>query len=192
MTMIARLALPPSLLALLVLVVGCSDDGGNGGGCPSSMPAAGASCAESDVCSYPAESCPCGSDTVWECSCTAGKWVCHHTECTPCDGAIPDAGPDGPPGLDSCCLPDAEVDGEVLPDAFFDPCAACKSDEVCVQYFDGTCVTGGPTCVKVSAACLAGSCTPACEPELCPSPYQCQNQVPCGTEAGATVNCYGP
>lgn len=187
-----RLVLLPPLLVALVLGGGCSDNG-NGGGCPSSLPAGAATCSGSDTCFYPAESCPCGSDTQWECACAAGKWQCHHNECKPCDGASPDASPDGPPGLDSCCLPpDGEVDGEVLPEAGPDPCAACKSDEVCVQYFDGTCTTGGPTCVKVSAACLAGSCTPACEPELCPSPYQCQNQVPCGNEAGATLNCYGP
>ena len=62
-----------------------------------------------------------------------------------------------------------------------------------MQSFDGMCVTGGIACAPVSEACRSGACTPECEEELCGGgPFQCQIQVPCGTELGATVNCYGP
>jgi hypothetical protein len=83
-----------------------------------------------------------------------------------------------------------------------DPCAACTAGQVCVQSFDGTCKTNGPTCKTVSDTCGsklsasgAKSCTSLseCQSEFCTSPYQCRISSPCGTEAPqAAIYCYGP
>jgi hypothetical protein len=170
----------PLMLALLLLpVLGCSDDTkpatDTGNGCPATKPAIGSgSCSlpASQTCTYSLPlTCPCGlpPGPSATCVCQQGQWVCtnHNDACLPC----PDRGLDG---SKKGCVP------------------ACGTDQVCVQLFDGTCKTGGPSCKTVGTACLTAGCTAACEKELCSSPYQCQNQVPCGTEQGAQINCYGP
>jgi hypothetical protein len=83
-----------------------------------------------------------------------------------------------------------------------DPCAACTAGQVCIQSFDGTCRSNGPTCKTVSDACRtklsasgSKSCTSfsECQNEFCTSsPFQCVIYTPCGTEAPqAAIYCYG-
>jgi hypothetical protein len=71
-------------------------------------------------------------------------------------------------------------------------CPPCPLGSICVEQFDGTCGSSGPTCVTTTESCAPNTCSPACEQVLCPSPYQCHNRPPCGTEAVGAFNCYGP
>lgn len=167
-----------------------SNEGINPASCPTAKPEEGTSCTAplptEPSCSYLIEKCPCApmpDDLHWHCYCDQGSWKCNRDyDCYPCAPA--DLGPD------SFYVPEG---GAIDVGASTDACGGCKGNEVCVQLFDGTCQTSGPTCVKVAWACQGGQCTPDCEKEFCGSgPYQCQTQVPCGTEKGATVNCYGP
>ena len=112
------------------------------------------------------------------------------------DGSLPDLS-DPDRGAPEGGAPDGSADQGI--DMESNPCLGCQANEVCVQLFDGTCTTGPPSCVTVSATCLANkgtpgtACDPQCEPEYCGSPYQCQNQVPCGNEKGLVdIYCYGP
>jgi len=176
-----------SLAFALLLPLGCSDDT-KAGDCPASRPQQGEPCslASDKVCTFPLTvPCTCGTspEPKSTCTCQQGKWKCEDLTdvCLPC---TKDRGIDG---RREAGARDQSTDGTkkgCVP--------ACGSGQVCVQFFDGTCKTSGPSCRTVSAACLTAGCTVACEHELCPSPYQCQNQVPCGTEQGAQLNCYGP
>jgi hypothetical protein len=173
----------------LGLLPACSDNSGSPSDCPAARPADGAGCAldSSRSCSYPlSKTCACGTSgtPTWRCSCAQGKWKCSEDAdvCIPCKK---DLGPDGVAKREAGAR-------ELGPDAAKKGCVpACKSNEVCVQSFDGTCKTWAPSCRQVSAGCLTAGCTPQCEKELCSSPFQCQTQVPCGTEQGAQINCYG-
>jgi hypothetical protein len=112
-------------------------------------------------------------------------------DCACADFTMLDTQPDTQPDTTtSDTLPD-QATADTKPDGMQGCVPACSNSEVCVQLFDGTCQTTGPKCVAVSTACQTGQCTTACEKELCGSNYQCQNQVPCGTEQGAALNCYG-
>lgn len=51
------------------------------------------------------------------------------------------------------CKQDGGVDAVPPKTDGGDPCAACTASQVCVQSFDGTCKTAGPTCKMVSDAC---------------------------------------
>jgi len=86
-----------------------------------------------------------------------------------------------------------------------DPCAACQPDQLCVQLNDSSTMCKSPVaaivCRTVSAECratitTAKSCSgtsSACADELCPSPYRCTNNAPCGNESPkAQLYCYGP
>jgi hypothetical protein len=86
-----------------------------------------------------------------------------------------------------------------------DPCAVCQSDQLCVQINDSStlCKSSTPTivCRTVSSECRATitaekSCKTAsstCAAELCMSPYQCHDSIPCGNETPtAQLHCYGP
>ena len=88
-------------------------------------------------------------------------------------------------------------------------CGGCAADELCVQYYDGTCNPMSATCRKVSATCQTmamsdpQSCTkaayPGCQYEICQSPEDggplrfmcgspsCPNEV-----TGTDIGCYGP
>lgn len=102
---------------------------------------------------------------------------------------------DATPPKSDATVADVTIAQEGGGDQEVNACLACAADELCVQSFDGNCLTGGPHCKKVSAACLASAaaCTAACEPEICGSPWQCKTQIPCGTEdKNASVYCYGP
>jgi hypothetical protein len=88
-------------------------------------------------------------------------------------------------------------------------CGGCAADEICVQYYDGTCKSMSATCRKVSATCQTmaksdpQSCSqaanPSCQYEICQSPEDggpllfmcgspgCPNEV-----AGTDIGCYGP
>src|SRR5262245_41949079 len=77
------------------------------------------------------------------------------------------------------------------PDAA-DVCSACGAGTICVQSFDGTCHSSGPSCVPTTESCPVNTCSAACQQALCPSPYQCQNRPPCGTEVPGAFLCYGP
>lgn len=72
-----------------------------------------------------------------------------------------------------------------------DPCAACGTTQLCVQRFDGVC-NGAISCVPRTASCPANACSMECEQAYCPSPYQCMNRAPCGTEVAGAFTCYGP
>lgn len=82
-------------------------------------------------------------------------------------------------------------DGASAIDAEADPCDACGAGELCVQRFDGTC-TMESSCITTTLACAPNTCSAACEEALCPTPYQCQNRPPCGTESARAFTCYGP
>lgn len=82
---------------------------------------------------------------------------------------------------------DAAIDAAI--DAL-DPCK-CRSDQLCVLRYDGTC-RGALECVAKTVDCPGNACTPACAAAYCPSPYQCQNRPPCGTEPPQAFTCYGP
>jgi len=173
------------VLCTLVAVSGCSDDLDNKpANCPALKPTEGASCTlpSASQCTFLIEKCACGpSDVEWSCGCQNGKWACTRGyDCYPCDGGVGQEG------------------GVVTPDGSADPCLACKADEVCVQSIDGTCISMGVECKKVSSACTTPgnpttSCNKACEAEYCAAPTQCQNVVTCGKEhPTARVYCYGP
>jgi hypothetical protein len=88
-------------------------------------------------------------------------------------------------------------------------CGGCAADELCVQYYDGTCTPMSATCRKVSAACLtmatsdSQSCTkaeyPGCQYEICQSPedggslrFMCGSPTCPNEVAGTDIGCYGP
>jgi hypothetical protein len=71
-------------------------------------------------------------------------------------------------------------------------CPPCPSGTICVERFDGVCSPSSPICVATSETCAPNTCSAACQQALCPSPYQCQNRAPCGTEAAGAFLCYGP
>ena len=85
---------------------------------------------------------------------------------------------------------DAKVDAAV-DTAPFDICTTCTPNQICVALYNGTC-GGGAACEPKTQDCPNNACSPACETAYCPSPYQCQNRVPCGGESPLAFTCYGP
>jgi hypothetical protein len=71
-------------------------------------------------------------------------------------------------------------------------CPPCPLGMTCVERFDGVCSPSSPICVATTETCAPNTCSSACQQALCPSPYQCQNRPPCGTEAAGAFLCYGP
>jgi hypothetical protein len=73
------------------------------------------------------------------------------------------------------------------------PACDCGPDEVCVQFFDGTCETTGPRCVPRPAECPETRCDDACDLALCHrEPSTCRVEDACGGETTGAFNCYGP
>ena len=120
-------------------------------------------------------------------------------------GALLDSGEHGEAGnsmdLGGAVETGASLDGI---DAVNDPCSVCQPDQLCVQINDGStmCRSKVPaiTCRTVSSACramitTAKSCSgasSACAQELCPSPFVCLYNSPCGNETpSADLYCYG-
>ncbi|MEO8552272.1 MAG: hypothetical protein ABI678_19985 [Kofleriaceae bacterium] len=86
-------------------------------------------------------------------------------------------------------------DGRVLNadfDAPTDPCAACTSDEICVQEF-ANCYDTGIVCKPRIEGCEpeAHSCAPACNEAYCPQPTVCSQEDWCGGRLPHAFVCYG-
>ena len=87
------------------------------------------------------------------------------------------------------------------PDAYIPPdapsCSACTSDELCVEFFDGTCGFAGVRCApKTVPGCepSLASCSPECEQAYCKPNndiFQCQYRNGCNPDPHA-FTCYGP
>ena len=75
-------------------------------------------------------------------------------------------------------------------DAAPDPCAACRSDQLCVARFDGVCNLQ-VVCVAKTVDCPNNTCSTTCQTAYCPQPYQCMNRSCANPPAGAFV-CQGP
>lgn len=84
---------------------------------------------------------------------------------------------------------DAAVDAAI--DAPPDFCLRCRSDQLCVAHYNGTCGRM-IQCVAKTTDCPNNACSSACEAAYCPSPYQCGNRTPCGGESPLAFTCYGP
>lgn len=84
---------------------------------------------------------------------------------------------------------DAAIDAAI--DAPPDPCLQCRSDQLCVERYNGTC---GPSlqCVAKTTDCPNNVCSSTCEAAYCPFPYQCGIRTPCGGESPLAFTCYGP
>jgi hypothetical protein len=90
----------------------------------------------------------------------------------------------------SSASPSAAVDAAI--DGPPDPCLACRTDQMCVARYDGTCGSRGVECVARTADCPGNVCSTACESAYCPAPFQCQDRSPCGGEPAHAFTCYGP
>jgi hypothetical protein len=87
------------------------------------------------------------------------------------------------------------------PDAAVNPnataCSACTSDQLCVEFFDGTCGFAGVKCVeKTMPACepSLAACSPECEQAYCKANndiFQCDYRNGCNPDPRA-FTCYGP
>jgi len=80
---------------------------------------------------------------------------------------------------------DAAIDTPV------DPCLTCANGQICVQKFDGTCGTAGPSCVTKTVDCPLNACSADCEAAYCMSPYQCRTRSCPGGSPHAFL-CQGP
>jgi hypothetical protein len=97
-------------------------------------------------------------------------------------------------GLAACSSderPQRDAPTAPLIDAPPDHCAACRSDQLCVERYTGTCQLS-VACVTPTVDCPNNTCSSACEAAYCGSPYQCQNRAPCGGESPVAFTCYGP
>ena len=76
-------------------------------------------------------------------------------------------------------------------------CGACNPDQLCVEFFDGTCGFAGVKCVdKTMPACepSPAACTPECEQTYCKPNndiFQCAYRNGCNPDPRA-FTCYGP
>jgi hypothetical protein len=108
----------------------------------------------------------------------------------------------------AACSTLAAACSDVSSTALGSACGGCAMDEVCVQYYDGTCKPMSATCRKVSATCQGmatsdpQSCTkaayPGCQYEICQSPedsgplrYMCGSPSCPNQVAGSNIGCYG-
>ena len=95
--------------------------------------------------------------------------------------------PDGPSGCGDC---DAPNDAPEV-------CGACTADQVCVQYFDGTCGIFRTACEPRVAECPSGtSCTDGCNQFQCnrsaDPPFLTCHSGGCAGERPDALHCYGP
>jgi len=87
------------------------------------------------------------------------------------------------------------------PDASVSPnataCSACNSEELCVEFFDGTCGFAGVKCVaKTMPACepSVAACSTECDQAYCKPAneiFQCAYRNGCNPDPRA-FTCYGP
>jgi len=91
--------------------------------------------------------------------------------------------------LAAACSDDNDVDVDAPIDS---PCASCRSDQICLASYDGTCKTSGPRCVDRTVDCPNNACSAACQSAYCSAPYQCETRSPCGGEPPDAFTCYGP
>jgi hypothetical protein len=91
----------------------------------------------------------------------------------------------------AACSDPPRVSLDAAIDAVADPCQTCRSDQICVARYDGTC-RRMVECVALTVVCLKNTCSSACEMAYCPSPYQCQNRAACSGEPPQAFTCYGP
>ena len=73
-----------------------------------------------------------------------------------------------------------------------DFCLRCRSDELCVERYNGTCGLMSIECAVKAVDCPNNACTSTCEATYCPFPYQCGIRGPCGGESPLAFTCYGP
>ena len=73
-----------------------------------------------------------------------------------------------------------------------DPCLQCRSDQLCVERYNGTCGLMSIECAVKAVDCPNNACTSTCEATYCPFPYQCGIRGPCGGESPLAFTCYGP
>ena len=95
--------------------------------------------------------------------------------------------------------PPHQIHGD--PDAAVTPnataCSACTSDQLCVEFFDGTCGYAGVKCVTTPIpGCepSSASCSTECEQAYCKPNndlFQCQYRNGCDPDPRA-FTCYGP
>jgi hypothetical protein len=78
-----------------------------------------------------------------------------------------------------------------------DVCATCTGDQLCVEFFDGTCGVFRTECQERHATCATGTaCTPGCMQWQCndgddPPLIRC-DVGGCPVENPAALHCYGP
>jgi hypothetical protein len=115
--------------------------------------------------------------------------------------------PSGPHAVHRLAFAVAVLLGACSGESTNSPCGGCADDELCVQFYDGTCRPMSATCTKVSATCLTAKTDPAicgmtaaptCRNEICGSSDGGANIFMCGSPkceheiAGTDIGCYGP
>ena len=101
--------------------------------------------------------------------------------------------------LAACGTSAKQVAPDAPPDSVaVDPCAACTTDQLCVQRFDGTCGLA-TECVPRATTChdpalTETGCSQACNDAYCPSPYMCLTRLGCTGKPPSpnAFTCYGP
>ncbi len=115
-------------------------------------------------------------------------------------GGAPDAGDAEAPELDAGDGGEPLIDvgveiDEGPPQPDFE-CPDCGPDEMCFQFYDGTCGGGQPRCVPRVDGCAPRTCTVECQQALCSDedvPFgSCDPGLGCGGEAEGAFVCYGP
>jgi hypothetical protein len=94
---------------------------------------------------------------------------------------------DDAPNIDAS--PDGPLDASAL-------CATCGADEICVQFFDGTCGEISLACKPRHAACVGNACSAECMQWQCNAGstdffFRCDVGGCAGVAPGALA-CYGP
>ncbi|MCA9561158.1 MAG: hypothetical protein KC583_21565 [Myxococcales bacterium] len=106
------------------------------------------------------------------------------------DGTPPDGGGLPPDAGDA----GAGIDMGSEPSDF--ECPACGANEMCFQFYDGTCSGGQPRCIPRVEGCAPRTCTLECQQALCSDdgvPFAfCDPGLGCGGEAEGAFVCYGP
>jgi hypothetical protein len=113
-----------------------------------------------------------------ECRCVSDTPVANFSDCC---------------GSTTCYYNDDQAEWEIhaCDPPLADPCDSCRSDELCVERFDGTCHKSS-SCEPITVSCPDNACSAACEDAYCGgAPFQCELRSPCGTERPGSFTCYG-
>lgn len=107
-----------------------------------------------------------------------------------------DDGDDAPIDARSGCGDCDAPNFDASPDAA-DVCGTCTADQVCVQYFNGTCGIFRTACEPRVAECPSGtSCTDGCNQFQCnrdsDPPFLTCHSGGCAGERPDALHCYGP